>query len=663
MLRHPLRLTPLAACAASLFFTAHASAQDAAPAGATVLAQAQADAAKPLPAVTVTATMTEQDARTAPASVTVITAEELAEKNAADLLDAVRQTPGITLTGRQVGGRKTLALRGLEGKHTLTLIDGRRISASDDVIGHSDYQYGWLPVSAIERIEIIRGPMSALYGSEALGGVMNVITKQPSERWAGSVTVGGEVGLNSDTAAHGNRAAVYAAGPLGERLRLSLQAEGAYRGTVADPDDGRYSELEGSRPRNLGATLQWQIAPGHRLEGGFNTGHEQRLYDDVYANPVTKAQTPYLNRYTIDRQQAHLAYEGDLGGWRTQLRTYRSEMNIRNHRNNGVTVTRPQDMTDSVVDGHTSRRLGAHQLTVGGEWRKEELINAGLKGGQDDVQHKALFAQDEWTLTPSLLATFGLRADHHGLFGSELSPRAYLVWEASPQLVVKGGWGHAFKAPTLKQISPNYVGAEGPHSFLGNANIKPETSNSFELGADWQAAEKLALRATFFHTEVKDLITYKLLQQIGPRRVYQYDNVDAARIQGLELGARWDMTQALQWSVDATLLRTRDKSTGRALQDRPNTSFTTRLDWKAGGWNTQLAAEYTGSQTSANLPLPAYTLWHLSTGHAWQLGDGRSLHLRTGVQNLGNVRLANESPNFGYAEQGRRLFVNARVDF
>ena len=148
--RHPLAL------AALLLATGAAQAQT----ETLALAPAQG-----LPAVTVTATMTEQDARTAPASVTVISAEELAEKNAGDLLDAVRGAPGITLQGRQVGGRKTLALRGLEGKHTLTLIDGRRISASDDVIGHSDYQYGWLPMSAIERIEVIRGPMSALYGS------------------------------------------------------------------------------------------------------------------------------------------------------------------------------------------------------------------------------------------------------------------------------------------------------------------------------------------------------------------------------------------------------------------------------------------------------------------------------------------------------------------
>ncbi len=120
--RAALRARPLALVAASLCLP-----------GA---AWAAGPASAALPAVTVTATLTEQDARPAPASVTVITHEELAERNAADLLDAVRGAPGITLSARQVGGRKTLALRGLEGKHTLTLIDGRRISASDDVIGH-----------------------------------------------------------------------------------------------------------------------------------------------------------------------------------------------------------------------------------------------------------------------------------------------------------------------------------------------------------------------------------------------------------------------------------------------------------------------------------------------------------------------------------------------
>ncbi|MDE2413604.1 MAG: TonB-dependent receptor plug domain-containing protein, partial [Comamonadaceae bacterium] len=363
--RHPLAL------AALLFVAGAAQAEQ----PAQTVAQAPAQG---LPAVTVTATMTEQDARTAPASVTVITAEDMAERNATDLLDAVRGAPGITLTGRQVGGRKTLALRGLEGKHTLTLIDGRRISASDDVIGHSDYQYGWLPISAIERVEIIRGPMSALYGSEALGGVINIITKRPKDRWGGSIGISGATGLSSDAASEGGTS-IYAGGPLGERARLSVNAEYAHRNATPNVDDRRYSEIEGRKPRNLGLEAEFDLTAQQRLQAGISDGKEIRLYDDV--SPAGKA---YANRYDLDRRQTHVGWTGDFGDTRAQLRAYRSEMSVVNSRSNGVAATRPQDMTDDVVDGHVTLRRGGHQIALGGEWRSEELVNAGLKGGRDD---------------------------------------------------------------------------------------------------------------------------------------------------------------------------------------------------------------------------------------------------------------------------------------
>jgi len=619
-------------------------------------AQVQSAAEQPLPAVTVTATLTEHDVRTAPASVTVITAQDLAERNAADLLDAVRGAPGISLDARQVGGRKTISLRGMGGKHVLTLINGRRVSASDDVIGHSDYQYGWLPIAAMERVEIIRGPMSALYGSEALGGVINIITKTPKDRWRGSVAARSYFGGGSKAADEGG-ASLYAAGPLTEALRLSLNAEYAHRDAVAQREDVRYSEIEGRKPRSLGLDVEWDIAPGHMLQAGIADGEERRFYDSVSGTQA------YANRYDLERRQSHVGWKLDTADWQAQLRAYRSDFSVRNSRSHGVRPTRPQDMQDDVFDGHASTRLGAHHLTLGGEWRKEELVNAGLEGGRDDVTHKALFVQDEFALGSQWIATLGLRADHHGIFGSEVSPRAYLVWEASSALVVKTGWGHAFKAPTLKQISPHYVGAEGPHTFMGNADVQPETSNSFELGANWQAAPAWNVRAAAFHTEVKQLITTQLVAQTGPRRTYRYANVDAARIQGVETGATWDVTPALQWSMDATLLRTRDKATGERLSERPNARLTSRLAWRVGEWDAQLGAEYTGSQRSAGERLPAYTLWSASAGTEWALGAHQRLHLRAGLENLGNVRLAEKSAAFGYAEQGRRAFVVARVDF
>ena len=644
-LRLRLRLHPIALAAAAFALASHC-------------AHAQ-HSSTALPAVTVTATLTEQDARTAPASVTVIDREELAARNASDLLDAVRGAPGLTLSPRQVGGRKTLALRGLEGKHTLTLIDGRRISPSDDVVGHSDYQYGWLPMSAVERIEIIRGPMSALYGSEALGGVINLITRQPKDKWMGSVGVSGSVPTSSDEGESTGSTSVFAAGPLGERLSLRVNAELAHQSPVGNRHQPLLSEIEGSHAKNGGLSARFALTPQQTLEAGWSGGQEQRVYDTDSRGKV------FRSTYDIDRSQAHIGWQGKFDGWNSQVRAYRSEIDIVNRASNGAAPTRPQNMVDDVLDGHASFALGAHKITLGGEWRKETLENAGLKNGADDAAHKALFAQDEIALSDTLMLTAGLRADHHAIFGSEVSPRAYLVWEASPALVVKGGFGHAFKAPTLKQISPNYVGAEGPHTFAGNGNIRPESSNSFEVGADWQVAPAWSLRATLFNTEVKDLITYRLLRTEGVRRFYQYDNVDAARIRGLEAGMTWNVTRQMAWSNDLTLLHTRDKSTGKKLADRPSTSLTSRLEWQGSeGWSARLSGEFTGSQTGTDgAALPSYALWSASVGRQLPLGESRKLVLRAGLENIGNVHLAEKSEHFGYAERARRVFVTARVDF
>ena len=657
----PLRRSPVGLAALLLLAGAQAHAQSATASQdqANQPVQVAQAVTAALPAVTVTATLTEQDARTAPASVTVIDREELAARNASDLLDAVRGAPGLTLSPRQVGGRKTLALRGLEGKHTLTLIDGRRITATDDVVGHSDYQYGWLPMSAVERIEIIRGPMSALYGSEALGGVINLITRKPTDKWIGSVGVSGSKPTSSSEGEPTGSTSVFAAGPVGDRLSLRVNAELAHSAPVADRQSPLLSEIEGSHAKSGGLAGTFTLTPEQTLEAGWSGGNEQRMYDTSSSGKV------YRSTYDIDRSQAHVGWEGKFDGWRGKLRAYRSEIDIVNSASNGGTPTRPQNMVDDVLDGHASFALGAHKVTVGGEWRRETLENAGLKNGVDDAAHKALFAQDEIALTDTLMLTAGLRADHHELFGSEVSPRAYLVWEPTPALVVKGGFGHAFKAPTLKQISPNYVGAEGPHTFAGNGNIQPESSNSFEVGADWQVAPAWSLRATVFNTEVKDLITYRLLRQEGVRRFYQYDNVDAARIQGLEAGMTWDMTRQLAWSNDLTLLHTRDKSTGKKLADRPSSSLTSRLEWKgAEGWSARLTGEFTGSQTGTDgAALPSYALWSASVGKQFALDAHRKLVLRAGLENIGNVNLAEKSESFGYAERARRVFVTARVDF
>ncbi|AKN26766.1 addiction module killer protein [Stutzerimonas stutzeri] len=592
---------------------------------------------------------------------TVITAEQIRARGATNLLEALRGTPGITLNGRQVGGRKTLSIRGAEDRHTLVLIDGRRISSTDDTIGHSDYQYGWVGIEQIERIEVVRGPMSALYGSEAIGGVINIITRQAQREWSGGVTLRGDVG-QGDTG-NGHRLAARASGPLAESLDVAMAVEEVRRESTPWEQDRRVSEMEGQDRQTGSLAISYRPFEGQTLKLDLLRSDETRDRDQQYAY---YARPIYLDTYELERRQNSLAWNADWGDLQSQLRFTRSEFDVTNKRTHNLAPTRPQSIHDDVWDGSLNFHIGEdHALTVGGEHRDERLENAGLIGGSDSATHQAVFIQDEIALATDWALTLGARLDDHEIFGRETSPRAWLVWRATPELTFKAGYGEAFRAPTLKQISPNYVGAEGPHTFLGNADIKPETSRSFELGVDWHD-ERGAYTANVYRNEIDDLIYYRRLRTepgIPPRTIYQYDNIEQARIEGLELTGRRELGYGIALGATVNWMDPRDARTEAKLNGRPEFTATPSLEWTMARWNALVQWEYIGKQylegSNGQERAPSYSIVNASLGYRLQ----DNLTLRGGVLNIGDVRLEDKSELFGYAEQGRTGWLAVEAGF
>ena len=557
---------------------------------------AQAAPVTELNPLVVTASRSEHSLADAPASVSVITAEQIKARGAGNLLEALRGVPGLSLNGRQVGGRKTLSIRGAEDRHTLVLIDGRRISSTDDTIGHSDYQYGWVAMEQIERIEVVRGPMSALYGSEAVGGVINIITRKGGQQWHGGASVRGELG--EGPAGDGHQMSASASGPLGEWFDLALGVEDRRRAPTPRPENKATSDIEGQDRQRGNLRLGFTPSEGQRLQLDMLRSEETRRRHEQ--NTRLPARPYYLDTYDLQRRQDALTWQADWSLLRSELRYSEAEFEVNNKRSNNIAPTRPQRLEDRVWDGNLAFALGdSHSLTLGAERREEFLENAGLTGGSDSALHKALYVQDEIALADGWALTLGTRLDHHAIFGSESSPRAYLVWRASPELTIKGGYGEAFRAPTLKQISPNYVGAEGPHTFLGNADIQPETSRSWEIGADWRD-EQSAYTATLFRSEIKDLIYYNLLRRVGPRSIYQYDNISEARIDGLEVALRRALGGGFSLASSMTWLDARDRDSDDKLTGRPEFSATPSLAWQQGAWGAELEWQYIGQQTLQN---------------------------------------------------------------
>lgn len=629
----------------------------------TLPAMAAADApTKDLAAVVVTATSTERPVATAPASVTVVTGETLRSRPARDVLDAIRDTPGLNI--RAVGslGRRVVNIRGMESRHTLVLVDGERIAATDQVFGLSDLQFGWIPLEAIERVEIVRGPLSSLYGSDALGGVINIITRGDAKQWRGSLR--GTYGyLPEDDGGNERQASAYVSGPLSQTLSLTVTAAHQQQTPVPEPRDPRLAQREGLEQSSVSARLQWRPSEDHRLALTVMKGDEDRWY-----GTKNSAGTLYYRQsYDFDRTHVGLSYDAALAGGHLQVRGYVADIHQRQINTQGVAPSPEQEAGEKALDGHYGIALGeSHRLTTGFELRRERLEHPSFAGGEEEVGQHALFAQDEWAMSPRFDVVYGVRWDKHDLFGSEFSPRLYAVWKLSDAWTLKGGYSRGFKAPMLKQISPDYR-FDGPHSFVGNPDVQPEKSDNLEAALAY-ASDTLWGGLTVYRNTVKDLIDTVCIQRctLPLRRLYRYENVDDARIRGAE--AEFGLQLAPQWQLTANYAYSdaRDQGSDERLAERPLQSGNVRLAWSASDWQSELRYEYIGRQmvypASTGAPMleqPSYGLWNASLRRRF----GERFSVQLGVENLTDHRVEADGDPYNFRERGRFIYTTLGLGF
>ncbi|MEE9350999.1 MAG: TonB-dependent receptor [Thiotrichaceae bacterium] len=616
------------------------------------------EAADVLDEIFVTATRYEINTAEAPGSVTVINHEEIERKGGENIRDIIRGTAGVSLQGIGSGGRKALSLRGMESKHTLVLVDGKRIPASNDAIGpNTDYQYDWVSLGKIERIEIVRGPMSVLYGSDALGGVINIITRKPGKDLAGVVKLTGRVA--DDAGADGHNIEFNIDGSVSEKMQFRVggqQSRGAAVESVLNPG---LSAIEGRKKQQLSLDLSWQPVENHDIKFEYTNGQEDRWFD------TSSRRVPnYRSSYDIDRQQVSLGWKGKYGATQTFLRTYQSSVDIVNHATNGVTPTASQTLQDTVVEGNINFPLGEKQFfTVGLEHRTEKLENTRLAGGEDDFTLNSIYLQDEIDLSDDVLITLGARLDDHEVFGNEVSPRASIVWKTTDKLTLKGSYGHGFRAPTIKQVSPGYSFPLGIFLITSNPDLKPETNDALELGANY-STEKFSINTSLFDNKVKNLIDTRFDAFLpgGVIQRWTYDNVDEARIKGaeistkIEIGKRFSLNGSYQY-LDAT------DGSGQRLERRPRHTVSAGLGWEKKGWRFNLNAEHLADQiieqTRVLTDVPDYTLWNVGVRKA----INKHLDIAVGIENLTDVRLEDKSPAFRHEEYPRTLRLEVKVGF
>lgn len=612
----------------------------------------------------VTATNTPVEIEGVPASVTVITQEDIRRRFAFDLADMLEGTPGVTVGGAGTT-RRSVTIRGMTSGQTLFLVDGQRVTSSLSAMAHSDFDLAWVPTEAIDRVEVVRGPMSSLYGSDALGGVINVITRSPTESWIRSVSAMG--GHFKDGEGDTYEAAAYFAGSLVQnRLGMTLALSATGRKDTPLAENLRLSELEGRRNYGGEATLTWTPDSAQRIDLALAYGEDARWRDTS-----TTATPPKYYKYYDDvgRFRVSLRHRGDWSWGVTTLRAYRAQLDRENRRTAGEAPTAPQTMTEDLLEGlATIDRLPGHRITTGFSVRGEQLEDATVnKKGKARSDQYALFAQDEMAIGDSLSLVAGVRFDHHEAYDWHTSPRAYMVYRATPRLTIKGGVGAGFKSPTLKQLSPEYVAIGGGNRFYiyGAPGLQPETSKSSEVSAEYRA-DTWRVQAVAFRNDLENLIETFCVSSCGVRlkEVRNYRNVSQARTEGVELSGEVDLPADLSLRASYSTLRAKNRQTGAKLNERPSSAATVTLDWRPSETRAAfLRVRRTGSQLVASgatqVKLPDYSIWSVGLTQAL----GASTDLRLEVDNIGDERLAKDSSLFTFAEPGRVVNLGLTVRF
>lgn len=617
--------------------------------------------------VVVTATRNEQPIADAPATMSVVTGTELRRRPVQDLAEALENEPGVAINGIGMT-RRGISIRGMSNEHVLTLVDGRRINDAAANMAHVDFDLGWVPSIAIDRIEVVRGPLSALYGSEALAGVINVITRRPSDRF--EVSALGLAGFRDGRGGDSAQVAALAGGPLTDTLGVVAWGEYRYRDRTQSLTDMRQSELEQRRALSGSIVAWWEPVAGQRFELGQAVIDDDRVRDTVTTSaPVTY----YEYQDHVTRAQTYGSYTGTWNWGEVRARAYRSVLERINERDRNQAPTQPTKVTNSVADASVLINLfTGNRLTLGGEHRHETLRDATVNAaGFASVDHDALFVQNEWDITRGVALTTGARFDHHRDYGWQVSPRAYLVVTPVEGLHLRGGFGEAFKAPSLKQLSRGYitVAAGGRFVITGNPDLKPETSTAYEFGASY-AGRGWTIGATLFRNDLRGLVQTICVEFCGIRGKERraYVNVNRARTQGVELSAEVLPLPTLTLGASYTHVDPRDISADRELAERPNDTVKVRLAWEPlPGTAFNVRGRYIGKQTvyqtagttTNAVQLDGYDLWSLDASHA--LND--KLTLKAGVDNVFGKRLAETSALYSFAEPGRVFFIGLGANF
>lgn len=571
-----------------------------------------ADEATELDPIVTTATRAPRPASAELAPVVVIDRATIERSLAADLSDLLRHYAGIDVARSGGPGQTSSAfLRGTESNHVLLLVDG--VELNPGTIGGPPF--ATVPLAAVERIEVVFGPRAVLYGSEAVGGVINIITKRGAARGLLDLSASG----GSQHTALVSAGSGFAEGGFDGSIDLERWYTGGFVTQPAVPVE------RGNERSSLNANLGWQGDSWQARLARFDSRGTQE-YNDFLLTPVSQSFVDSTTALTLAR---------DAGGWRSTLTLARyTDRIVQDQPNPFTAATDFVETARDSADWQNDLALGDHALTLGAYWSDEATAAESFGAYQVDTKVVAAYAADRMRFGAHSLELGARRTDHSSA-GMHTSWDAEYGYDLSSATRVVLTAGEGFRAPDSDdRFSP----------CCGNPSLEPETARSYELALLRRPSSSDDFRFAAYQTDIDDLISF------GPSFVLE--NIDRARIRGLEAGWRhvdagWDA------EVRAALLETEDLATGEELPRRADRTLTARLGRRYGAFELGADLLATGARKDSsfsNIRLPGYALVDLSA--RWQLDERWSLRAR--IENAFDRDYVTAS---GYANPGRSLFV------
>lgn len=560
-------------------------------AAATAIATTPA-AAETQDPVVVTATRTAETVDSTLAPVTVLTREDIEQSQATDLPSLLSNRAGIQMTHN--GGRgktSSLFLRGTESDHTLFLIDGQRVGSATS--GGAAFQD--IPPEIIERVEVVRGPRASLYGADAIGGVVNIITRQGE---TAHLRVGG--------GRYNTREASMGVGIQEGNSRLRMDASFANTDgfdATEDQADGN-DDLDGYENRSL------------NLHAGHDFGPVE-LGLDYYR---TDAENEYdgggdsYQKSNRDAAKFRAAF--------APAAIWESEVSIGSNRDDEDTYS-----GDTVISNYTTERTTAHwqndfilstqqMLTAGLDYYEDSVEESTTEYAESRRYNRAGYLQYQW-MGERLDVQASGRWDDNEAYGENTTGQAALGWRLNESARLIASHGTAFKAPTFNDLY--YPGFGG--LYAGNPDLQAEESRTTDLGIRWQR-DGARVSITAFHTQVDELIDYT-------DDFSQTTNVNEARIRGVETevsltGEEWDL------DLSITSLDTENEETGESLDRRADLTWRVEGERQMGDWRFGGGLEHQGARPDRTATLGAYTLARVRA--AWDITE--QFTVRSRIENL-----------------------------